>query len=276
MHWPSAPTHAPAVTVITAVRNGAATLVRNLESVLAQTWSPLEHVIVDGASTDGTRELIARWSPHLRFVSEPDRGLYDAMNKGLALVSESESYVLFLNADDTFSAPDAVERVMRGAAGEDLVYARLERWDEELDYRDAIGREVTARDLVFGMACHHQTVFCKRRVFDVVGNFDLRYRIAADYAWMVRAFLRSDISRRFVPEVVAVMRRGGVSDRRYLDSVRERWQIVRRHYGALDLLRYSAYTGFGDYLRFWTQQGLKRVGLLNRARDAKRMALRRP
>lgn len=266
----------PAVTVITAVRNGVATLERNLESVRGQSWSPLEHVIVDGASTDGTRELIERRASRLRFVSEPDRGLYDAMNKGLGLVRDPRSYVLFLNADDTFATQDAIERVMRGASGEDLIYARLERWDEELGHRDSIGRAITARDLLFGMACHHQTLFARRRVFDRVGRFDLQYRIAADYDWVVRAFLRDDLSKRFVPEVVSVMRRGGVSDLRYLDSVRERWRIVRRHYGTLDLLRYSAYTGFGDYLRYWTQQGLKRLGLLNRAREAKRLMLKRP
>jgi glycosyltransferase len=272
----SAPGLRPAVTVITAVRNGAATLEQNLASVRSQTWRPVEHVIVDGASTDGTREMVERLAPGARFVSEPDRGLYDAMNKGLALVSDPESYVVFLNADDVFAGPDAVERVMRGAAGEDLVYARLERFDEELDYRDVIGREVTARDLVLGMACHHQTLFCRRRVFDAVGGFDLRYRIAADYDWAVRVFQRGDVSKRYVPEVVSVMRRGGVSDRRYLRSVRERWRIVRRHYGARDLLCYTLWTGFGDYLRHYAQQVLKRMGLLNRARDAKRAVLRRP
>jgi glycosyltransferase involved in cell wall biosynthesis len=276
MHASSAAEAPPLVTVVTAVRNGVGTLERNLESVLGQTWSPLEHIVVDGASTDGTLELIRRWAPHLRYVSEPDRGLYDAMNKGLGLVRDPGSYVVFLNADDTFSGADAVERVLRGAAGEDLIYARLERWDEELDYRDVIGREVTARDLVFGMRCHHQTIFCRRAVYDRTHGFDLHYRIAADYDWLVRAFQSPGVSRRFVPEVVSIMRRGGVSDRRYLASVRERWNIVRRHYGRFDLLRYSLWSLVGDYLRYGAQRLLKRAGLLNRARDVKRLVLRRP
>jgi len=265
-----ASTERPAVTVITAVRNGRATLERTIESVLAQTFAPLDYLIVDGASTDGTRDLIERYAGRLRWVSEPDRGLYDAMNKGLERVENRASYVMFLNADDRFSGPDALARLFAQGRGEDLLYGRLERHDEELDYRDVIGRPVTARDLLFGMKAHHQAMFCRRDVFDRVGRFDLAYRIAADYDWAVRVFLRPDVTRRFVPEVVSVMSRGGLSDRRYLDSVRERWRIVRRHYGRLDQLRYSAYTGFGDYARYGLQQALKRVGLLNRARDLKR------
>ncbi|HEY2955103.1 MAG TPA: glycosyltransferase family 2 protein [Candidatus Eisenbacteria bacterium] len=277
MSLATAPGRPPLVTVITAVWNGGATLVRTLLSVLEQTHVPVEHVVVDGGSTDGSLELIRRWSPHLRYVTGPDRGIYDAMNKGLGLVTDPESYVIFLNADDEFAGRDAVERALRAAAGEDLVYGLLERFDAELDYRDVIGCPVSPRDLVLGMKCQHQALLCRRRAFDRVGPFDLRYRIAADYDWVVRAFLDSGLSRRHVPEVVAVMRRGGVSDRRYLSSVRERWDIVRRHYPWPELLRYTAYTGFGDYLRYWTQQGLKRVGLLNRARDAKRALLaRRP
>jgi len=259
------------VSVITVTLNALATLERNLDSVAAQTWPDLEQVVVDGGSSDGTVALLERRAgARLRFVSGRDRGLYDAMNRGVSLVADPARYVVFLNADDTFTSADAVERVMRAAHGDDLIYARLERWDEELDDRDVIGREIGARDLLFGMAAHHQTMFARRALFDRVGGFDLDYRIAADYDWAVRVFRRTDVSRRFVREVVSVMRRGGLSDRKYLASVRERWRIVRRHYGTLDLLRYSAYTGVGDYGRYWLQQGLARVGLLRGARELKR------
>jgi len=126
------------------------------------------------------------------------------------------------------------------------------------------------------MRCHHQTLFCRREIFDRAGGFDLRYRIAADYDWAVRVFLRADVSKRFVPEVVATMRRGGISDRKYLDSVKERWRVVRDHYPPADRLRYALYTGVGDYGRYLLQQGLKRLGLLNRARDLKRAMWGRP
>jgi glycosyltransferase involved in cell wall biosynthesis len=260
----------PTVAIITAVRNGEATLARTLESVERQTWRPLEHVVVDGASTDSTCAILQRHGSRLNWVSEPDRGLYDAMNKGLGLVRDREAYVLFLNADDMFHGDDAIERAMAAAAGEDLIYGRLERFDEDLDYRDIIGREVTARDMVLGMRCHHQAMFTRGRVFDRVGGFDLRYRIAADYDWAVRVMLNGSVSKRFVPVVIATMSRGGLSDRHYLRSVRERWQIVRRHYPLVELLRYTVWTGVGDYARYYAQRALKRMGLLNRVRDAKR------
>lgn len=260
----------PAVAVITAVRNAEATLERTLASVARQTWRPLEHIVIDGASTDGTRAILERHGDRLRWISEPDRGLYDAMNKGLAMVRDPDAYVLFLNADDTIHSDDAIERALSSAQGEDLVYGRLERHDEALDYRDVIGREVSARDMVLGMRCHHQAMLTRARVFERVGGFDLRYRIAADYDWAVRVFLHPSLTRRFVPVIVSTMGRGGVSDRRYLASVRERWDIVRRRYPFASLVRYTLWTGFGDYLRYYAQQALTRIGLLNRARNLKR------
>lgn len=260
----------PTVVVVTAVRNAEATLERTLASVARQTWRPLEHIVVDGASTDGTRAILEHAGPSVRWASEPDRGLYDAMNKGVAQVRDHDAYILFLNADDTFHADDVVERVMGVAQGEELLYGRLERRDEELDDRDVIGREVTARDLVLGMRVHHQAMFTRARVFERVGGFDLRYRIAADYDWAVRVFLNGSVTKRFVPVVVSTMSRGGLSDQRYLRSVRERWRIVRRHYPFLELMRYTAWTGVGDYARYYAQQGLKRVGWLRQAREVKR------
>ena len=260
----------PGVTVVTAVRNSRATLDDTIRCVLAQTWPDVEHVVVDAASSDGTQDLLASYGPRVRWVSERDRGPYDGMNKGIGMVEDPSRYVVILNGDDLFHAPDAVEQMLRGASGEDVLYGRLERLDEELDYRDVIGREVRGRALLYGMRCQHQSVFCRRAVFDRIGRFDLQYRIAADYDWVVRVFHDAGISKRFVPVTVSTMRRGGLSDVRYLESVRERWRIVRTHFSRADLARYSLWTGFGDYGRYWLQQGLKRLGLLNVVRRAAR------
>ena len=209
----------PTVAVVTAVRNAEDTLEDTLASVARQSWRPLEHIVVDGASTDGTRAILERQGPGVRWVSEPDRGLYDAMNKGLAIVRDPEAYVVFLNADDVFHGEDAIERALAAAGGEDFLYGRLERYDQALDHRDIIGREVTARDMVLGMRCHHQAMLTRARVFRRVGGFDLRYRFAADYDWAVRVFLDPTLSRRFVPVIVATMRRGGVSDRPFSNDI---------------------------------------------------------
>jgi glycosyltransferase involved in cell wall biosynthesis len=255
--------------VITVVRNGAATIEASIESVLAQSHRPLEHVIVDGGSTDGTLEILRRYGERVRWISEPDRGLYDAMNKGLDLVRDPARYVIFLNADDTFHTPDAVARALALSDREDFIYGMLERRDDALDHRDVIGRAVTSRDLLYGMKCHHQAIFCPRRVFDLVGRFDLSYRFAADYDWVVRVFRRADLSMRFVPVVVSSMGRGGLSDTHYLRSARERWHIVRQHFPRRDLVLFTLYTPFGDYLRHYAQRVLRPLHLLNFARALK-------
>jgi glycosyltransferase involved in cell wall biosynthesis len=263
-------TGAPAVTVITVVRNGAATIAAAIESALAQTHRSLEHVVVDGGSTDGTIEILRRYGDRVRWTSEADHGLYDAMNKGLDRVVDPARYVIFLNADDTFHAPDSIARVFALSNQEDFLYGRLERWDEELGDRDVIGRPVTARDLLFAMRCHHQTIFCRRSVFDRIGRFRTEYRVAADYDWVVRVFQTPEITRRFVPVVVATMRRGGLSEAGYLAGIGERRRIVRAAYSRADVLRFLAYSIYGDYARWGLLNVLRALGLLSLVRRLKR------
>jgi glycosyltransferase len=257
------------VSVVTVVRNGVATLERTIRSVLAQSHPDLEYVVVDGDSSDGTQELIRRYEGRLHWVSEPDQGLYDAMNKGLRLVADPERYVMFLNGDDVFAADDSLATLLAGSAGEDLLYGLLERHDEALGYRDVVGGELTRAGLRSGMI-PHQTMLCRRRLFDVIGGFDLRYRIAADYDWLVRAFQRPEVTRRFVPIVVAVMARGGLSDRLYPRLLRERWTITRRCSSLPDVARYTAVVTLIEYPRYLAQRLLRRLGLLNWARDLRR------
>jgi glycosyltransferase involved in cell wall biosynthesis len=265
----------PRICVITVVRNGAETIEATIRSVLEQTAVPLDYWIRDGASTDGTLEILQRYASRVRVRSEPDQGLYDAMNKGVGLVEDPGTYIHFLNADDRFAAPDALERVLAGAEGADFVYGLLERRDEELRDRDVVGRPVTRRDLLYGTRIAHQAILCRRRVFDLVGGFRTEYRYAADYDWMLRVFEKPDLSARFVPVVVASMGFGGLSWERFPAMARERFGIVRKHYPFPDVLRFSIYTVFGDYLRHYVQRVLRHAGLLHAARVIKRKLLSR-
>jgi glycosyltransferase involved in cell wall biosynthesis len=258
-----------AVTVITVVRNGARTIERAIESVRAQTHRPLEHVIVDGASTDGTVDLLRRHEG-LRWISEPDDGLYDAMNKGVALVTDPDRYIHFLNADDAFPSPGSLAELMAGSGGADFVYGRVETQDEALGDRHLVGREVSRDDMLYGTKIAHQAVACRKRVFDKVGGFDRRYRLAADYDWMLRVLERNDVSVRFVPVTAVAMSWGGVSYSRYPAMARERWRIVRDRFPAFALAKFTVYTVFGDYGRHYLQRILRRVGLLPAARALKR------
>ncbi len=265
----------PRVAVITVVRNAGPLLEGLLADVRAQSWQPLDLIVVDGASTDGTVALLEAQGEGVRWSSEPDRGVYDAMNKGVARVRGADDYVLFLGADDRFPAPDALARVLGAARGADIICGRLERDDPELQHRDVIGGPVTRRDIAYGRNYAHQAMLARRRVFDRVGGFDPQYRIAGDFDWIVRASRDPDITWEFVPEVVAVMRRGGLSERRYPAMAREKWRIVRRHYGAAHVARYALYTAFADHLKFRVIEALRRLGWLKAARGV-RDQLRRP
>jgi glycosyltransferase involved in cell wall biosynthesis len=271
---PDARTAALPVTVITVVRNGARTIEAAIESVLAQSYRPLEHIIVDGCSTDGTLDIIRRYGDRVRWTSTPDGGIYDAMNQGIARVPGPDTYIHFLNADDRFAANDSLERALAGSPGADFVYGRLERRDDELRYSDVVGRPVDRRVLLYGTHIAHQAILCKRSVFDRVGGFRTEYRIAADYDWLLRVFEDAGITTRFVPVVIASMGFGGVSWERFPALARERFRIVRGHYAFPDVVRFSVYTVFGDYLRHYLQRALRRLHLLNFARALKQ-SLRR-
>ena len=176
----------PLLSVITVCFNAAALLPRTMASVHAQRWPAREWVVVDGASTDGTQSLV-QGSPQLpaAFISEPDRGIYDAMNKGIALARGEVLY--FLNADDRLHDPDVLTDVANCFAADaslNFLIANVvveKPGMTELHTQDYINRFT----LPFTDPCH-QGVFVRRRLFDEVGLFDLRWPTSADYDWFMR------------------------------------------------------------------------------------------
>lgn len=200
----------PAVSVITVCYNAAGTIASTLDSVRAQTWRPLESVVVDGGSKDGTQDIVSRYADVTgAVVSEPDRGIYDAMNKGIGLARGE--IIHFLNADDSFVDEGVVEAaacIFMSEPDVDLVYG-------DAIYRSADGAmlrrfaRVTARNLLYGDLCH-QAVFARRRVFERCGPFNLDYRINADYDWLLRVF-RGGAQVRYMPRPVVNYDAGGQS-----------------------------------------------------------------
>lgn len=264
------PPGGPHATVVTVVRNAREALAGTIESVLAQSHRPLDYLVLDGASTDGTVELLRGYQGRLRFASQPDGGIYDAMNRALARVERPDTYVFFLNADDRFVAPDAVSRVLARAEGADFVHCLLERRDDALRTRDVVGGPVALRDLVLRNRCGHQMIFCRRSVFEAIGGFDLRWRIAADYDWVIRVFQDPAITRRFVPEVCASMGAGGLSQRGYAKLLQERRRIVRERFGPAAAARFTAFLYGVEYPALAARRALAALGLLRAARLARR------
>ncbi|RMG18637.1 MAG: glycosyltransferase [Planctomycetota bacterium] len=204
------------VSVITAVYNRADTLEDCLRSVAEQTHPDVEHVVVDGGSTDGTLELLRRGSPRLGpWISEPDRGIYDALNKGLALARGE--VVGVLGSDDVYADPDVLAAVAAAFAESgadsvhgDLLYVRRD------DPRKVVRRWISSphRPGAFarGWMPPHPTFFVRRAVYEALGPYRTDFAIAADYELMLRYLERHGISNHYLPRTLVRMRTGGASN----------------------------------------------------------------
>jgi glycosyltransferase len=214
------------VSVITVVLNSVRTIRHCLDSVRVQTH-PAEHIVIDGSSTDGTQLVVEKYArPDLRAVSEPDRGIYDAMNKGIALATGD--VIGILNADDEYASSDVLDRVVRtftdsGAEScyGDLVYVDADDVFRVIRYWQSGQRR--PNDFHWGWMPPHPTFFVRREVYEKYGHFNLDLGSAADYEMMLRLLGKHRVSTAYIPEVLVKMRAGGVSNA----SVRDRLKANR-------------------------------------------------
>lgn len=205
------------VSIITVAYNSAATIVDTLVSVRAQTHADIEHIVVDGGSTDDTVALVrAHARPSTVLVSEPDNGIYDAMNKGLRLATGE--LIGCLNADDVFAGAQVVADVAALAQRDDaqavygdLVYVRQDRLEQVVRYWRS-GAFQPSR-LSFGWMPPHPTLYFRRSLLSTVGEYDTSFRIAADYDYMLRLLRQPGLRVAYLPRVLVKMRLGGVSNR---------------------------------------------------------------
>lgn len=232
------------ISIITAVLNNVHTLPDCLESAVRQTYPDIEHIVIDGGSTDGSRDLLEEYQRRLaKIVCEPDRGLYDALNKGISLATGD--VIGFLHADDLYLDDQVIEAVADGlkTSGADCCYGDLEYVS-----RADTGRVVRywrAQPFAEGMFQRgwmppHPTFFVKRSVYDRCGVFDTGFRISADYELMLRFLERCRISSVYIPRVLLRMRTGGISNR----SIRNILVKTREDYRAWEVngLRRRFYT----------------------------------
>jgi glycosyltransferase involved in cell wall biosynthesis len=223
------------ISVITVCFNSAATIADALESVGSQTFREVEHVVVDGASSDGTKEIVRAFSPKVaRLISEPDRGLYDAMNKGIA--AATGDYVGFLNSDDVYANPQVLASVAKAlgsgpvdAVHGDLLYVAAADTGKVIRYWQSKPHRPGAFESGWHPA--HPTLFVRTGLLRELGGFDTSFRYHADFDLMVRLFIERRISSAYIPEVLVRMRTGGQSNRsigNILRGNRESYRIARR------------------------------------------------
>ena len=222
----------PLVSVITVVYNNAKTLDRCIRSVLNQTYKNIEYIVIDGGSTDGTLEVIQRYKEVIdHFISEPDDGLYHAMNKGLKIATGE--YIAFLNSDDYFLA-DAVSASIENILTHnlDISYAGFLFADENGHAVIADeGREWNDSMLVQGIPGGHETIFARKECYDRIGGYDLTYKLAADYHWVMRAY-KAGFKAAPLRKTILVMAPGGLSFDQSLEKT-ENYRLLRENFGDL-------------------------------------------
>jgi glycosyltransferase involved in cell wall biosynthesis len=222
----------PVLSVITIVYNNVTDIERTIKSVLNQTYSSIEYIIIDGNSSDGTKEVIEKYRSRLaKFISEKDNGIYDAMNKGLALASGD--YVLFMNSGDEIYASDIVEKIFNSEPDADIYYGETEMYDGDGNNlgirRHQAPDQFTWKSFKYGMSISHQAIYIRRILTE---PYDLNYQLSSDIDWIIRAAkkaMKIVNTRMFVAKYLV----GGMSKKKHRQSLTERFNIFSKYYGLI-------------------------------------------
>jgi len=226
---------APTLSVITIVYNNVKDVERTIKSVLEQTYPNIEYIIIDGASTDGTLQVIEQYKNRIhKIISEPDKGIYDAMNKGLRLAAGD--YVLFMNSGDEIYEKNTVNKVFASKPYADIYYGETEMIDVT---GKSLGRrrhqapdKFTLKSFRYGMTISHQAIYIKTTITE---PYNTTYQLSADIDWILTAAKKAKVivnTHQYVAKYLV----GGMSKKRHLQSLKERFQIFTKHYGLIPTL----------------------------------------
>jgi glycosyltransferase involved in cell wall biosynthesis len=213
----------PVVSVITIVYNGEKHIEDAIKSVIDQSYPNIEYIVVDGASKDGTVSIIKKYEQSIHtWVSEPDKGISDAFNKGLRLATGE--IIGMINADDWYEQ-DAVEKAVHAIEGYDIVYGDLRLWKEgKVDFVLRGDHHYLRNE----MTINHPTVFVRKKCYDQFGVFDSSYKCAMDYDLMLR-LMENNCRFNYVPATISNMRWDGLSDKRWLLGCKETLKIKNKY-----------------------------------------------
>lgn len=231
---PSTPKDLPLVSIITVVYNGVAHLEKTILSVLNQTYPNIEYIIIDGGSTDGTLDIIRRYDDRLDYwVSEPDKGIYDAMNKGIALATGE--VIGLLNAGDWY-LEDVIQELVSQIQAEPAIY-----YGDALIFYPDLNEQRLAKANLNGLRYHmsicHQATFVSREIYRQFGYYNTTYKLAADYDFLSKCY-RAKNSFKYLGKTVVVFLSGGTSDGRIMLSRKECiMSAFKQHVAVIDLIK---------------------------------------
>ncbi len=219
------------ISIITVCLNAAATLEDTILSVLNQTYPNIEYILIDGASSDQTMEVVKKYNKDLDFwISQPDNGIYDAMNRGIK--HATGDIIGFLNADDVFADRDSVQWLAKELSSQDIdaCYADLvyvTHLTDEKAVRHYSSKHFSPQSIAYGIMPAHPTLYVKRKVFEKYGFFKTDYKIAADFEFVARVFGTQQIRAAYLPKILVKMRTGGVSTAGIKNNIILNREIVR-------------------------------------------------
>lgn len=228
----------PLLTVITIVYNNIKHIERTMLSVLNQTYTPIEYIVIDGASTDGTVDIINTYKDKISlFISEKDKGIYHAMNKGLALAKGD--YVLFMNSGDEIYAPTTVKNLLQPPYV-DIYYGETEMINENLQSlgqrRHKAPDNINVSSFKYGMPVSHQAIYVRT---NLASPFNLKYYLSADIDWLLNILQKTKTcckSKNYVAKYMV----GGISKTKHWQSLKERFIIMKTYYGLWHTLYYHS------------------------------------
>lgn len=229
--------------IITVCRNSEETIERTIQSVICQTYIDFEYIIVDGKSEDKTLEIIEKYKDKItKIISEPDNGIYDAMNKGLSLATGD--YVMFLNSDDVFLHEKVLSLVAEKSYDNkyDILYGDLLFLKKNNGHCNNSKQGHVNYIYLCGGMLYHPTIFAKKTLFDKIGNFDTNYKIIADYDWILRALVQYKATCKHLEFTTTVFSDGeGVSTniKNREQARRERLDSQKKYF---NIFKIKAYT----------------------------------
>jgi glycosyltransferase involved in cell wall biosynthesis len=234
------------VSIITIVLNGDRHIEQTIKSVLEQSYSPIEYIVIDGGSTDGTLSIIDRYRDRIAtFISEPDHGIYDAINKG---ISRANGKLIGLIHCGDYFEPDTVSVVLEKflTTGADVICGDLRIIEEEGEANIVHIERCNYHKLNKQMSIFHPATFVSRKCYSQYGMYDVRYKSASDYDLFLRLFL-SNVQFFQVNRVLANFRYGGISGQNYILSLKENYKIRVRNLGLISACSYLLKTVFIHY-----------------------------
>jgi glycosyltransferase involved in cell wall biosynthesis len=218
------------VSIVTVTLNNAEYTEDCIKSVISQDYKDIEYIIIDGGSRDGTIEIIKRYEDKIaKWISEPDQGIYDAMNKGIRMASGE--VVGILNSDDMYYNPSVLKKVKTimdnpttDACYGDLIYVERNNINSVVRYWKSSQYENTL--LKKGWILPHPTFFVRKNIYEKYGVFDLTYPLAADYELIVRFLSKFKIRAKYIPEIMIKMRSGGVTNKSLINICKQNMEIL--------------------------------------------------